>query len=148
MFSIDFPNYEFSVKELSGKKAIFDVVRKKYVALTPEEIVRQYILHYLIHEKDYPKSLLAVEMSLDLNRTKKRCDIAVFKNSNPILIVECKAPTVKLNQKVFDQIARYNLVLRVPFLLVSNGALAWCCKLDLEKGSYDFINAVPKYSEL
>lgn len=148
MFSIDFPSYDFNLKEMAGKKTIFDIVRKKYVVLTPEEIVRQYLIHYLVHEKDYPKSLIAVEMSLDLNRTKKRCDIAVFKDNKPMFLVECKAPEVRLNQKVFDQIARYNLVLRVPYLLVSNGKSAWCCKLDLEKGTYEFIGEVPTYTEL
>ena len=148
MFEIDFPLYDFSIQQHERGKSIFDIVRKKYVQATPEEIVRQYLIHYLCKEKGYPKSLMAVEMSLKLNNTLRRCDIVIYKESEPILIVECKAPSVKLNQKVFEQIARYNLVLKVPYLLVSNGNLSYFCTVDIENKRYDFLDFIPDYSEL
>ena len=103
MFSIDFPKYQFDLKTLSGKKSIFDIIRKKYVAATPEEFVRQHIIHYLVNEKFYPKALLAVEMPLTVNTMKRRCDIVAFKSNQPLMIVECKAPSIKLNQNAFDR---------------------------------------------
>ena len=124
---------------------IFDVIRKKFVPLTPEERVRQYWLHYLIAEKKYPRSLIAVEMSLQVNQLAKRCDIVVFdKHGSPVLIVECKAPEVKILQKVFDQIARYNLALRVKYLVVSNGSEHHCCEIDFEKKKYFFLDSLPE----
>ncbi|MGB3073873.1 MAG: type I restriction enzyme HsdR N-terminal domain-containing protein [Chitinophagales bacterium] len=141
---ITFPKYEFNIRNREGQSQIFDAIRKRFVALTPEEWVRQHWLRYLIEEKKYPRSLIAVEMSLKLNKLSKRCDIVVYgKNGKPQLIVECKAGDVKLTQKVFDQIARYNLTLKVKYLVVSNGSKSFCCEIDVEKGSYHFMHDLP-----
>lgn len=144
---IIFPKYEFRIRQKAGQAQIFDDIRKRYVVLTPEEWVRQHWLHYLIEEMRYPRSLIAVEMSLKLNKLSKRCDIVVFgRNGLPQMIVECKAAEVKLTQKVFDQIARYNLALHVRYLVVSNGVKNYCCEIEPEKMSYHFINALPERS--
>ena len=148
MFSIDFPEYQFDLKTLSGKKSILDIIRKKYVAATPEEIVRQYIIHYLVNEKFYPKSLLAVEMPLTLNQLKKRCDIVAYKNNQPHLIVECKAPKVKLDQATFEQVSTYNLKLKVPYLLITNGVENCCAQVDFRNNTYRFLNFIPDYAAL
>lgn len=101
---------------------IFDIARKKFVDLTPEEWVRQHLMHYLIHEKQYPSSALSVEKQLVLNGTKKRYDLVVYNTLlKPLLIVECKAPTIELNQLTIEQVLRYNLSLNVPYILVTNG---------------------------
>lgn len=144
---INFPKYEFKVRHMGEQPQIFDAIRKRFVALTPEEWVRQHWLRYLVEEKKYPRSLVAVEMSLKLNKLSKRCDIVVFgRNGLPQLIVECKAAEVKLSQKVFDQIARYNLALKVSYLVVSNGWKHYCCAIDAGKGSYHFMEALPDWS--
>src|SRR5262249_54832795 len=123
---------------------IFDIIRKKFVALTPEEWVRQHWLHYLIEEGKYPRSLIVPEMKIVLNDLSKRCDVVVHDRSgNPFLIVECKSPDVKISQKVFDQVARYNLTLKVKYLIVSNGTQHYGCKIDFEKMNYAFIENLP-----
>ena len=143
----NFPKYEFRIRNEGNQPLIFDSIRKKYVLLTPEEWVRQHWIRYLIDEKKYPRSLIAVEMSLKLNKLSKRCDIVVFgKKGTPQLIVECKSGDVKLTQKVFDQIARYNLTLRVKYLVVSNGKNSFCCEIDLDNGSYLFMEDLPVVS--
>ena len=148
-FAIDFPKYDLRITMEDGRRMIFDIIRKKAVALTPEEMVRQHILHYLIGEKQCPKSLVAVEMTLSYNTMSRRCDIVVYgRESKPLMIVECKAPDVKLNQQVFDQAARYNEVLQVPYLFITNGHECFCAKVDLEKGSYSFVQVVPDYGML
>lgn len=129
-------------------KTLFDVVRKKSVAATPEEKVRQMVIHYLIEKKQYPRVLLGVEISLSVNRLQKRCDLLAYKNNQPVMIAECKAPSVKISQAVFEQAARYNLSLQVPYLLVTNGLLALCCRVDLKKGTFEFLDEIPAYSEL
>lgn len=142
-----FPKYEFNIRQKAGLAQIFDDIRKRYVALTPEEWVRQHWLHYLMEEMKYPRSLIAVEMSLKLNKLTKRCDIVVFgRNGLPQMIVECKAAEVKLTQKVFDQIARYNLALQVRYLVVSNGLKNYCCMIEPEKETYHFLDALPDRS--
>jgi len=117
------------------------------VILTPEEWVRQNFLKYLVEEKKYPASLIAVEKEFKLNNLSKRSDAVIYnKQGTPILIVECKAPEVKIGQNVFDQIARYNMVLNVKLLVVTNGLQHFCCKLDAEKDTYCFLKEIPDYS--
>lgn len=148
-FPIDFPPYDLRFGTENGRKTIFDVVRKKFVALTPEEIVRQHIIHYLLTEKEYPKALLAVEMALTYNTMSRRCDIVAYHNTGqPLLIVECKAPEVKLSQAVFNQAARYNEVLQVPYLVITNGHECYCSRIDLEQQQYSFRQEIPAYSSL
>ncbi|MBC8487532.1 MAG: type I restriction enzyme HsdR N-terminal domain-containing protein [Bacteroidetes bacterium] len=147
MNNLNLPQYDFRIRETGQKKEIFDRIRKKWVALTPEEWVRQNFLMYLISEKNYPESLMAVEAGFKLYKRKKRSDIVVYNNlGEPVLIVECKAPEVKINQGVFDQVARYNMALKVSYLIVTNGLDHYCCHLDYKKNSYHFLKKVPEYS--
>lgn len=149
MQKLNLPSYPFKIKSSEQISEIFDAVRKKYVILTPEEWVRQHVIRYLTEELQYPASLLAVELNLLLNGLRKRCDVVAHnKNGAPFLIVECKAPTVKLTQKVFDQIARYNIVLRVRYLMVSNGMETYCCDVNFEEQTYRFMENLPAYQEV
>ena len=144
MTKLNLPGYPLQIREQGQSKQIFDAIRKKYVALTPEEWVRQHFIHYLISEKKYPIALIAVEASFEFNGLSKRCDILVYdRNFKPWLIVECKAPKVTLDQKVFDQIARYNLKWNVGIFILTNGLQHFCCKMDHEKGEYIFLNEIP-----
>ena len=146
MQKLNLPEYTFRVKKKEKKTYIFDDFRKKYVMLTPEEWVRQHFLMYLVTELDFPKSLIAVEAGLKLYKRIKRTDIVVYnKQGNPVLIVECKAPEVKLNEKVFDQVVRYNMALQVNYLIVTNGLDHYCCQLDYEKNTYNFLKNIPNY---
>ena len=146
---IRFGKYDFRIQENEKQKLIFDIIRKKFVPLTPEEWVRQHWLHYLIKEANYSRSLIAVEMSIEVNQLAKRCDVVVFNQSGkPFLVVECKSSDVKITQNVFDQIARYNLFLQVKYLVVSNGSEHHCCKIDFEMKSYAFVEALPEWGEV
>lgn len=146
MTEVVFGKYKFRTGEQDGIKVIFDEVRRKPVALTPEEWVRQHILHYLIYDKQYPKSLIAVERAIELNGLQKRFDIVVFTTDGlPKMMIECKAPEEKLNEKVFEQIARYNQKLRVKYLWVTNGNVNFCCKLD---SNITLLEKIPAYAEL
>lgn len=141
MTDVSFSQYNFRTEERAGKPFIFDEVRRKLVPLTPEEWVRQHILHYLIYDKNYSKSLIAVERGIELNGLQKRFDVVIFgQDGKPKLIVECKAPEEKLNDKVFEQIARYNLTLRVDYLWVTNGQNNYCCRL---KNGMELLNQIP-----
>lgn len=146
MQALNLPTYQFKIKSNENKRFIFDIIRKKYVVLTPEEWVRQHIVYFLIYEKKYPKSLIAVEKQLIVNKLKKRFDILVF-NANGLadIIVECKAPSVKITQDAFDQIAQYNLKLNANYLTVSNGLQHYFCKLDHENEQYTFLKDMPNY---
>jgi hypothetical protein len=148
MLSLNLPEFAAKVKKKDGKPVIFDPLRCKYVALTPEEWVRQHFINFLITAKKYPKELLANEISIHLNHTMKRCDTIVYNHFLvPVMIIEYKAPNVAINHAVFDQIARYNLSLRVPYLTVSNGLHHYCCKIDYEAQSYAFLGDIPFYDE-
>lgn len=132
-----------------GRKEVFDPVRKKYVALTPEEYVRQQIVSYLVNEKGYPIGLLKVEAVLNLNGMAKRTDIMVYSRvGNPLMIVECKAESVRLTQAVFDQLACYNLKFNVPYLIATNGLKHYCCVLDFQQSTYSFLKEIPHYKDL
>lgn len=149
MLSLNLPTFAVKVAEKNGKRIIFDAVRRKYVALTPEEWVRQHFVNYLITEKRFPKELLANEVSIKLNNTAKRCDtIAYNRFLAPIVIVEYKAPIIDITRAVFDQIARYNIVLRVRYLIVSNGINHFCCKIDYDTQTYSFLEGIPEYTSL
>ena len=149
MLSLNLPTFAAKVKEKDRKHTIFDPVRRKYVALTPEEWVRQHFVNYLITHKGYPKELLANEVPLKLNGTSKRCDsVAYNRFLAPLMIVEYKAPTIEITSAVFDQIVRYNMVLHVRYLAVSNGISHFCCKIDYENLTYSFLEGIPEYKEL
>lgn len=148
MQKLNFPTYSFRFKNSENKVSIFDVIRKKYVILQPEEWVRQHCVHYLIEEKKYPKSLINVEKTLTINTLKKRYDIVVFNTDGSIfLIVECKAPKIVLKQDTFDQIARYNLALNASFLMVTNGLNHYYCQMDIKNKRYQFLKDFPDYKE-
>ncbi len=142
---LNLPAYDVKIKENN----IFDTFRKKYVRLTPEEWVRQHFLHFLCNEKHYPASLMSVEKSLIINGMSRRFDAVVHnKDGTPVLLIEFKAPEIKLNQTVFDQVATYNLALHADYLIISNGLLHYCCKMDYEKRRYHFLQDIPDYIEL
>ena len=130
----------------TDKLEVYDIVRKKFMILQPEEAVRQLVLHYLVSEKNYPLSKIRVEMGLTVNERQKRCDILIFDNQfQPFLLVECKAATIPIDQTTFEQIARYNLVFRVPFLLVTNGISTFCCRMDYDTEGFTFLNEIPSF---
>ena len=143
---LNLPQYSFRLREKLGKKLIFDSFRRQCVSLTPEEWVRQNFARYLTEEKHFPASLVAIERSLKINQRDFRTDIVLFsKSGNPLIVVECKAPEVKISQQVFDQIARYNLDLRVSYLIVTNGLEHYCCRFDQELLTYTFLPEIPDY---
>ena len=146
MQNLNFPKYKFRFKSNENKTLIFDIIRKKFVVLTPEEWVRQHTIHFLTSEKKYPISHINVEKQLQLNDTVKRYDIVVFNKDGTIkIIVECKAPSIKTNQQTFDQIARYNLVLKSETLMVTNGLEHFFCKMDFANKKYLFLKDLPSY---
>ncbi len=146
MIKLNLPSFEYRLKNSENKVFIFDVIRKKYIHLTPEEWVRQHWLHHLINKKHYPKSLISVEKQLLVNNLKKRTDIVIYnKLGKPYLIVECKAHTVKITQSVFDQITRYNLSLQAEYLILSNGLNHFFIKYDNKTKSVSQIADIPKY---
>ena len=146
MQKLNFPKYNFRFKSNENKTLIFDIIRKKFVILTPEEWVRQHTLHYLIYDKKYPVSHINVEKQLLLNETVKRYDIIIFKNDGEVyIIIECKAPSITINQITFDQIARYNLALNSDILMVTNGLTHYFCKMDFENKKYLFLHYLPPY---
>lgn len=128
---------------------IFDVLRRKYVALTPEEWVRQHFVHFLIEHKGYPTALLANEIELRIGEKHLRADTLLYnKELRPHMLIEYKSPTIALTQKVFDQISAYNLLLHADYLIVSNGMQHICCRMDYEQNTYHFLEEIPDYSEL
>lgn len=148
MLELNLPPYNPKVKK-TDKLYIWDQIRSKYVALTPEEWVRQHFINFLITEKHYPASLIANEIQISLNTQRKRCDSVVYdKTLTPLVIVEYKAPDVKITQDVFDQIARYNIVLKVKYLIISNGIEHYCCRMNYDNLSFEYLEDIPCYSEL
>ena len=149
MLELSLPGFDYKVKKQNGTVMIFDIVRKKYVVLTPEEWVRQHFVHFLIAHKGYPTALLANEVMVKLNGTTKRCDTVLYRRDlSARMIVEYKAPHIEITQAVFDQITRYNMVLKVDYLIVSNGMQHYCCQMDYENQSYTFLQDIPDYKSL
>ncbi len=149
MLALNLPQYAAKIMDRNGKNVIFDSIRKQYVALTPEEWVRQNFVNYLIIHKKYPASLMANEVMIKLNGTVKRCDTVLYKRDlSARMIIEYKAPHIEIAQNVFNQIARYNIVLRVDYLIVSNGLKHYCCKMDYANQSYQFLQEIPIYNAL
>ena len=149
MSQLNLPEYNFRIKKQNEKLLIFDTQRKRYVALTPEEWVRQHFIRFLIEVKGYPAALLAIEKQLDMNGMRKRCDAILYDNdANPILIIELKAPNVPISQSTFDQVAVYNAKLKVDFFMVSNGIEHFCCKVNVENARYEFFSEIPSFSQI
>jgi len=149
MQRLNLPTYSFNIKSEGERKYIFDGIRRKYILLTPEEWVRQNFIRYLSEEKQYPLSLFGVEMHFRINKLSKRGDIILFNRKGEAKgIVECKAPAVRINQKAFDQIARYNMKFRVDYLIVTNGMQHYCCRMDYDKGTYTYLEEIPSFEDI
>ena len=149
MYELNLPKYGIKIANENGHQTIFDVLRRKYVALTPEEWVRQHFVHYLIDHKGYPQALMANEIQLAIGNKKLRCDSVLYDRSlKPRMIIEYKAPTVNITQKVFDQITVYNMLLHVDYLVVSNGIKHYCCQMDYDNQKYLFLDDIPDYQNL
>jgi len=149
MQDLNLPSYDFRLKQEDGQNRIFDEVRKKYVALTPEEWVRQNFVRFMINEKSVPAGLIIMEKKLVMNTMTRRPDVLIHdRKGNAVMIIECKAPEIKISQDTFDQIARYNSVVRVPYLVVTNGLQHYCCEMDYQHNTYRFLDDVPDYEEL
>lgn len=142
--TLNFPKCDFRLRKNSKDVyEIFDVIRKKFVVLTPEEWVRQHVIHFLTKHKKFPAALIAIEKQLILNNTKRRADIVVYKNNlNPLLIVECKAPEIEISQMVVEQAQRYNLTLKVPVIFITNG-----CKHHLFRAYEDQLHVIQEFPE-
>jgi len=149
MTRLNLPDYSFKKKFAEGKEYIFDPQRNKYVLLTPEEWVRQNFVKFLIHERSYPGGRIVLEKTIKVNNLIRRCDILVYDDYfTPLLLVECKAPGVKISRSVFDQASNYNQLFNLGFLVVTNGLVHYCAQLDFAKRSIKFLNNIPHYSEL
>lgn len=143
---MNFPVYSFRFKNSENKVSIFDEIRKKFILLTPEEWVRQHVVQFLLQDKKYSKSYINVEKLIKINDLSKRYDVVVFQpNGEIFLLIECKAPEVPIYQQTFDQIARYNLVLKAKYLMVTNGLNHYFCQMDFENEKYVFLKELPEY---
>jgi type I site-specific restriction endonuclease len=149
MEALNLPTYFFKIKEVTGKKYIFDEVRRRFVALTPEEWVRQHMIKFLNLSCDFPLSLFVIERKHLHNRMARRCDFVVYgRDGNPLMVVECKAPAIEIGQQAFDQATRYNQVYKAPFLLITNGKKHFCCKINRTKQGFDFLQEIPHFNAL
>ncbi len=149
MLQLNLPQYSFRIKKQNEKLVIFDSQRKRYVALTPEEWVRQNFIRFLIEEKGYPAAYLAIEKQLNMNGMKKRCDAILYnEHAQPFLIIELKAPNVAISQATFDQVAVYNAKLKVDFFIISNGIEHFCCKVNLKTSRYEFFSEIPDFDQI
>ena len=150
MQPLNLPPFEANIKKQNGMVKILDLLRQKFVVLTPEEWVRQHFVHFLIEQKGYSKTLMANEVAVTLNGMSRRCDTVVYRQEGmkPLMIVEYKRPDVEITQRVFEQICRYNMVLEVEWLVVSNGLKHYCCQVDIKNGGYAFMEDIPSYGEI
>lgn len=146
---LNLPNYPFKITKKDNIYFIFDEIRKKHLVLTPEEWVRQHFIKHLIQDKNFPATLLQVEGGLSLNQTRKRSDILVYNNlGEKIMLIECKAPNIKLNQATFDQAARYNSVYKAPWLVTTNGLNHYYAKIDHTNKKFLFVAELPNFKDL
>lgn len=149
MFALNLPEAEINIRDNEGKTEIFDFLRSRYVALSPEEVVRQQFVHWLVEHKGYPAARMGNEIELEANGKKRRCDSVVFDSLGmPLMIIEYKAPTVAITQKVFEQISSYNVILHARYIIASNGLNHYCARVDYDTKSYCFLRDIPDYSEL
>ncbi|OFY64879.1 MAG: hypothetical protein A2V64_04185 [Bacteroidetes bacterium RBG_13_43_22] len=149
MKQLNLPEYSFRITGAEGSEMIFDPIRKKYVKLTSEEWVRQNFVQYLIHEGKYPPGLIGIEVMSGFNNLRKRVDVLVHNRAGePVLIVECKASEVKIDDNVFDQVVCYNMGFKVPYLIVTNGMVHYACKIDYEQNKHDFLLVIPLYEDI
>ncbi|MFN0031353.1 MAG: type I restriction enzyme HsdR N-terminal domain-containing protein [Flavobacteriales bacterium] len=147
MQSLNFPTYSIRLRQQGQITLLWDVVRKKWLARTPEEWVRQHLIHYLHREKSVPLGMMSVEKKIELNGMARRPDLVVYKGQQAVMICECKAPEVPLTQLAMDQAARYNMALRVPVLLITNGMVHFCAQLQLNEGNAEMLIKIPDYAD-
>lgn len=147
MYKLNLPEFKLTLRKEGGKVLIFDMIRKKYIILTPEEWVRQHFVHYLIDHFKYPKSLFRVESSLTYNKLQKRSDIVIHNRlGKPWMLIECKAPEIKLTQKAFNQVAVYNMTIGAQYVAVTNGMVQYCFEANKEAGSeVKFLETFPDF---
>lgn len=146
---LQLPDHGLKTRHGAEGSQVFDPIRRKWLALLPEEWVRQHFINHLVHDKGCPASLIAVEKALVLNELRKRADVVVHdRNGNPVALVECKAPDVRITQATFEQAARYNVVFKVGFLIVTNGLQHYCCRVDHNTGRVDFLVDIPDHEGL
>lgn len=149
MIRLNLPSFKIKLSGTIQKPMIYDILRRKHVALTPEEWVRQHFIHYMIECKSYPASLMANEVSLKYGAKSLRADTVLYNRSlKPIMIMEYKAPDIAITRSVFDQISAYNLLLHVDYLIMSNGMQHYCCKMDYDHRSYTFLTDIPDYPDI
>ena len=149
MTVLNLPSFDYKIKKEKDRLFIFDIIRKRYIALIPEELVRQHFVSYLISYKGYPLGLIGNEISLRLNGQNRRCDTVIYDiYGSPLMIIEYKAPHITLNQEVFNQVIRYNIALKVKYLVVSNGINHYCCVMDYDNMCPHFLKEIPDYNEL
>ena len=149
MDKLNFPDYKFQFKSNENKTFVFDPLRKKWMVLTPEEWVRLHCVQFLIQEKQYPASFIAVEKQITIFNTVKRFDVVIYQSNQDVsVLVECKAPREQITQKVFDQIARYNLKLKSNYLMVTNGMFHYFCQMDYDNQKYTFIKSLPPFKSV
>lgn len=149
MYPLNLPSFDAKIKKTEKGILIFDILRRKYVVLTPEEWVRQHFVHYLVGDKKYPASLMGNEVGIKLHTLNRRCDTVIYdRQLQPLMVIEYKEPKVPITQQVFEQIIRYNRVLRVPFLVVSNGMSHYCCHMNYEDQSVTYLKEIPDYEAL
>ena len=148
MDKLNLPEYDFRIRSDDGKQMIFDSIRKKFVALTPEEWVRQNFIEFLKKEKKYPETLMSVEKQIMVNGNQRRFDLLIYRRGGQAhLIAEFKAPSVKIAQDTFDQVVRYNMALRVEKVIVSNGLQHFACQIDYTNNSYAFLREIPEFRQ-
>lgn len=149
MQELNFPHYDFRLRGHGGRGTIFDAIRRRWVSLTPEEWVRQHVIAHLTVAKGVPQGLIAIEKAFLYQGMQRRADVVAYgRNGQPLLMVECKAPDVDINQDAFDQVAGYNRVMNAPFLMVTNGLVHYVCSIDRAQHQYAFLNALPTYREM
>lgn len=149
MQALNLPKTNLKITKQGNGYTVFDVLRKRHIHLTPEEWVRQHFVHFLLEHKGFPAARMANEVTIGLNQTTKRCDTVCYdKEARPLVIIEYKAPHIALTQKTLDQICRYNMVLRVPYLILSNGLQHICIRVEYEKGEYRFLDDIPLWNQL
>jgi len=149
MEALNLPQHDLSIKTEAQNKYIFDIIRKKYLVLTPEEWVRQNFVHYLVEDLGYPASLMMTENGLKLFNTQKRSDIVVYsRNAEPLAVVECKATDVKITQETFNQVARYNINFKAPIIIATNGINHYCARFHEAENRYEFLREIPTYTQI
>ena len=149
MIKLNIPSFQMKLSGTQERPKILDILRRKFVALTPEEWVRQHFIHFLIEHKGYPSALMANEVALSCGNKQLRADTVLYdRDLNARMIIEYKAPTIKITKRVFEQVTAYNFLLHVDYLIVSNGLTHYCCKMNYENNSYMLLTSIPNYKDI